>query len=73
MKIIEFDQLYAETGIRLGKRQLSRLEAAGKFPRRVQISSRRWGYFASEIAEHLAALADSRTTSPKMKEAEPCA
>jgi prophage regulatory protein len=41
-------------GVPLGRRQLDRLEAAGKFPRRVHISERRVGWVAEEIDAHVA-------------------
>lgn len=42
-------------GVRLSRRQIDRLEAAGKFPRRVQISPGRVGWLADEIDHHVAA------------------
>lgn len=42
-------------GVRLSRRQLDRLEAAGKFPRRVQISPGRVGWLADEVEHHVAA------------------
>ena len=42
-------------GVRVSRRQLDRLEAAGKFPRRVQISPGRVGWLADEIEAHVAA------------------
>jgi prophage regulatory protein len=47
-------------GIPLGRRQLDRLEAAGKFPRRVHISERRIGWVAEEIDAHVAAKIANR-------------
>jgi prophage regulatory protein len=47
-------------GIPLGRRQLDRLEAAGKFPRRVRISERRVGWVAEEIDAHMAAKIANR-------------
>jgi prophage regulatory protein len=52
-KILTFPELAAH-GIRLGRRQIDRLEAAGKFPRRVQISPGRVGWVAEEIDDHVA-------------------
>ena len=48
-------------GIPLGLRQLDRLEAAGKFPRRVHISERRVGWVAEEIDAHIAAKIANRS------------
>ena len=47
-------------GIPLGRRQLDRLEAAGKFPRRVRISERRVGWLAEEIDAYMAAKIANR-------------
>jgi prophage regulatory protein len=47
-------------GIPLGRRQLDRLEAAGKFPRRVHISERRVGWVAEEIDAYMAAKIANR-------------
>jgi prophage regulatory protein len=47
-------------GISLGRRQLDRLEAAGKFPRRVHISERRVGWVAEEIDAYMAAKIANR-------------
>jgi prophage regulatory protein len=58
-KILTFPELTAH-GVRLGCRQIDRLEAAGKFPRRVQISPGRVGWLAGEIDAHLAAKIANR-------------
>ena len=47
-------------GVLIGRRQLDRLEAAGKFPRRVHISERRVGWLAEEIDAHIAAKIANR-------------
>ena len=47
-------------GVLIGRRQLDRLEAAGKFPRRVHISERRVGWVAEEIDAHIAAKIANR-------------
>ena len=47
-KILTYPEL-ADHGIRSSRRQVDRLEAAGKFPRRVQISPGRVGWLAEEI------------------------
>ncbi|SHG08408.1 helix-turn-helix transcriptional regulator [Bradyrhizobium erythrophlei] len=52
-KFLGFSELRGR-GIPLGRRQLDRLEAAGKFPRRVHISERRVGWVAEEIEAHVA-------------------
>jgi prophage regulatory protein len=47
-------------GVLLGRRQIDRLEAVGKFPRRVHISDRRVGWVAEEIDAHVAAKIANR-------------
>jgi prophage regulatory protein len=47
-------------GVLIGRRQIDRLEAAGKFPRRVHISERRVGWVAEEIDAHIAAKIANR-------------
>jgi prophage regulatory protein len=59
-KILTFPELAAH-GIRIGRRQVDRLEAAGKFPRRVQISPGRVGWLAEEIDTHVAAAIARRS------------
>ncbi len=58
-KFLGFSELRGR-GIPLGRRQLDRLEAAGKFPRRVHISERRVGWVAEEIDAHVAAKIANR-------------
>jgi prophage regulatory protein len=53
-KILTYPELKPR-GVRLSRRQIDRLEAAGKFPRRVQMSPGRVGWLASEIDAHVAA------------------
>ena len=53
-KILTYPELKPR-GVRLSRRQIDRLEAAGKFPRRVQISPGRVGWLADEIEAHVAA------------------
>jgi prophage regulatory protein len=60
-QFLEFPDL-RERGVPLGRRQLDRLEAAGKFPRRVHISERRVGWVAEEIDAHIAAKIANRCT-----------
>ena len=47
-------------GVLIGRRQLDRLEAAGKFPRRVHISERRVGWVAEEIDAYMSAKIANR-------------
>jgi prophage regulatory protein len=47
-RILTFKELY-EHGIFFSRRHVNRLEAAGKFPKRVWIGERTPGWIASEI------------------------
>jgi prophage regulatory protein len=58
-KILIYPELKPR-GVLVRRRQLDRLEAAGKFPRRVQISPGRVGWLADEIDEHVAAAVARR-------------
>jgi prophage regulatory protein len=61
-KILTYPEL-ADHGIRSSRRQVDRLEAAGNFPRRVQISPGRVGWLAEEIDAHVAAAIARRSAS----------
>ena len=58
-KLLLFPEL-RERGVPLGRRHVDRLEAEGKFPRRVHISERRVGWVAEEIDAHVAAKIANR-------------
>jgi len=58
-KILTFDEL-PEHGVNLGRKQLARLEAAGKFPQRIQVSEHRIGWLAEEIKAHVDAQIEQR-------------
>ena len=47
-------------GIRISNSTLLRLEAAGKFPKRVRIGAHSVAWLASEIEAHVTALAAER-------------
>lgn len=47
-------------GIKISDSTIARLEAAGKFPKRVRLSTNSVAWIASEIEAHIAALAASR-------------
>lgn len=47
-------------GIKISDSTIARLEAAGKFPKRVRLSTNSVAWIASEIEDHIAALAASR-------------
>jgi prophage regulatory protein len=59
-KTLTFPELNSR-GVRLSRRQIDRLEAAGKFPRRVQMSPGRVGWLADEIDSHVAAAIARRS------------
>jgi predicted DNA-binding transcriptional regulator AlpA len=59
LKILTYPELNPR-GVRLSRRQIDRLEAVGKFPRRVQISPGRVGWLAEEIDAHVAAAIADR-------------
>jgi prophage regulatory protein len=52
-RIITFDRLDPDKGIKLGKTQIWRNERDGKFPKRVQISPGRYGWVESEIDTYI--------------------
>jgi prophage regulatory protein len=58
-KILIYPELNSR-GVRLSRRQIDRLEAAGKFPRRVQLSAGRVGWLVDEIEAHVAAAVARR-------------
>ena len=47
-------------GIKLSNSTLLRLEAAGKFPKRVRLGGHSVAWLANEVREHIAMLADAR-------------
>lgn len=47
-------------GIKISDSTIARLEAAGKFPKRVRLSTNSVAWIASEIEDHIAALAALR-------------
>ena len=51
-----------EHGVLYTRRHIDRLEALGKFPRRVPIGERRVGWVEKEIDDHVRAAIGSRST-----------
>lgn len=49
-KILRFADLW-DRGVLYGRKQIDRLEADGRFPKRVTIGARRVGWVAAEIDE----------------------
>lgn len=62
-RLIGYDQLAPEYGVRFSRVHLRRLEAEGKFPRRVKVSSKRVAWRADLIEEFLANLTRCTTTA----------
>jgi prophage regulatory protein len=62
MRIITFKDLKPLKGIPFSREHLRRLEALGKFPKRVRLTEGGdyYGYVEKEIDEHLAARAAAR-------------
>jgi len=59
MRFLVYEQLRMEKGVAYSDRQLRRLEAAGKFPRRVPLAGGALkGWPEVVIDEHIAALAE---------------
>jgi prophage regulatory protein len=61
-KLLLFPEL-RERGVMHGRRQIDRLEAAGKFPKRVPIGESRVGWVEAEIVAHVDALIAGRSTA----------
>lgn len=59
-KLLLFPDLN-DRGIPLSRRQVDRLEADGKFPRRVHISPGRVGWLAAEIDDYVSAAISHRS------------
>jgi prophage regulatory protein len=60
MKLLSYAQLRSEKGVTYSKVHLWRLEAAGKFPQRVRLGERRYGWLSEEIDRWLEQCAASR-------------
>lgn len=52
-KLVTFEELKETYSIPLGRRQIDRLENAGKFPKRLPIGERRVAWVASEIEAYV--------------------
>lgn len=61
-KLLAYPELRAR-GVLLGRRQIDRLEAEGKFPRRVPMGERRVGWVTEEIDAHVDAAIARRSTA----------
>jgi prophage regulatory protein len=55
MRLLDYQDLRAK-GIKYSRVHLWRLEAAGKFPRRVRLSPARHAWIEDEIDDHLESL-----------------
>jgi prophage regulatory protein len=59
-KILTFSQL-RERGVLFTRRHVDRLEAAGKFPKRVSLGDNRVGWLTEEIEAYIAAAIARRS------------
>jgi prophage regulatory protein len=69
MKFVRFPDLKATYGVGFSKVHIARLEAVGRFPRRVTVSPNCVAWIAEEIQSWQAARAAARF-APKVEEAE---
>ncbi len=60
MKLLSYDDLRSERGVTYSKVHLWRLEREGKFPKRVTLGARRYGWCDSEIDAWLESRMASR-------------
>jgi prophage regulatory protein len=65
-KLLRFSEL-RDRGVLLSRRHVNRLEGEGRFPRRVQISSKRVAWVASEVDAYVAAMIEKRPVRPEKK------
>ncbi|WP_247398626.1 MULTISPECIES: AlpA family phage regulatory protein [unclassified Bradyrhizobium] len=63
-KLVTFDELKGTYDMPLGRRQIDRLEAAGKFPKRVRIGERRVAWVASEVESYVEQRIAARGARP---------
>jgi prophage regulatory protein len=59
MRLLDYQDLRAK-GIKYSRVHLWRLEAAGKFPKRVRLSPSRHGWLEDEVDDHIEALVTQR-------------
>ncbi|UPK38296.1 AlpA family phage regulatory protein [Bradyrhizobium sp. 186] len=59
-KLLSFPEL-RDRGVLLGRRQIDRLEAEGKFPKRVLIGAKRVGWVTNEIESWVSAAIARRS------------
>jgi prophage regulatory protein len=62
-KLLSFPEL-RDHGVLHGRRQVDRLEAEGKFPKRVSVGANRVGWVAAEIDDWVNAAISSRAPKP---------
>jgi prophage regulatory protein len=65
MRVLSYSDLISEKGIRFSKVWLWRLERDGKFPKRVKLGEKRYGWLADEIESWLKARSASRDETPQ--------
>ncbi|MBW5438344.1 AlpA family phage regulatory protein [Bradyrhizobium canariense] len=66
-KLLPFFDLH-DHGVLLGRRQIDRLEAEGKFPKRVPIGANRVGWVATEIDDWVNAAIARRVRTIAVQE-----
>jgi predicted DNA-binding transcriptional regulator AlpA len=59
-RVLLFAEL-ADRGVRLSRRQIDRVETAGKFPKRIPMGDRRVGWLAEEIDAYVDQAIASRS------------
>jgi predicted DNA-binding transcriptional regulator AlpA len=60
IRILTLDDLKTRKGVSYSKSWLWKLEQKGKWPKRVRLSPKRYGWVEAEIDEHLQRLAAAR-------------
>ena len=60
MKLISYEDLKPEKGIKYSKDQLRRKEKAGEFPKRVPVGGQRYGWLENEIDQWIGQCAAAR-------------
>lgn len=60
-RLVRFDELKSDWGIRFSRVHLARLEKAGRFPGRLTFGHSTVGWLASELSQYLANCAATRS------------
>jgi prophage regulatory protein len=70
-RFLSFSELKTMKGIRWGRMHIDRLERAGKFPRRVRLSTGTVAWLESEIDDYMAEAVAERDATSEAAHAEP--